>query len=204
MTLVITDEAIPYLTVQRGAIHDLRLDRAAWTEAYLASIEKDFASMRPWLPERCNALLDVGSGLGGIDARLNQHYGGDVAVTLLDGIADPPIVESHSQPFNDMGVAERFLRANGVRVFDSYGPELGEPRLFDLIISIASWCFHFPPSTFLPFISACCHRETVLIIDVRRDKPEWLVELSEGMRARRPIAVNFARKFVRYAFLADA
>jgi hypothetical protein len=57
-------------------------------------------------------VLDVGSGLGGIDVLLNRHYlataGNPLEVALLDGIDDMPEVSFHDRTYNDMAVAIDF------------------------------------------------------------------------------------------------
>jgi hypothetical protein len=111
--MIVSDEAFAYLAVQRGRINDLRHDRAAWQGAYEASLAEDMADLEPWLPERCTAILDIGSGLGGIDVHLARHY---IApeLWLLDGDAGlPPVIEA-AVPFNDMSAARRFLGAHGI------------------------------------------------------------------------------------------
>lgn len=175
-------EAYPFLQLQRGAISDFAAnDPAIWLQHYTNSLYSEFDSIEPYLPKDCRAILDVGSGLGGINALLNQHYGGECLVTLLDGVADRPVVDAHSRTFNDMQVAKRFLASNGVQYFDfidAGAPEYAVARKVDLIVSFRSWCFHFEPSLYLPLVRRCSvARHTKLIVDVRRNKPEWEDEL---------------------------
>src|SRR6266403_1531506 len=108
--------------------------------------------LEPYLPLRCSSILDVGSGLGGIDALLNRHYGGDCSITLLDGVNDVARLDNHATTFNSMAVARCFLAMNGVQYFDfidASAPERASPRKVDLIVSFRSWCFHFEPATYL-------------------------------------------------------
>jgi len=180
--LTVPLEAYPFLQLQRGAISDFAAsDPAVWLQHYTNSLYSEFDAIEPYLPKDCRTILDVGSGLGGIDALLNQHYGGECLVTLLDGVADRPVVDLHSETFNDMDVAKRFLASNGVQYFDfidASAPEYAIDRKVDLIVSFRSWCFHFEPSTYLPLVRRCSvAHHTKLIVDVRRNKPEWEDEL---------------------------
>jgi SAM-dependent methyltransferase len=170
-------DAYPYLQMQRGAISDMRGDYQVWLQYYTEALFSEFDLIEPYLPLRCDSILDVGSGLGGIDALLNQHYGGDCRITLLDGVDDKPFVQSHSKTFNHMGIARQFLNANGVTHFDyidANGSFRSAPRFFDLVISFKSWCFHYEPERYLTLVkSACISGQTKLIVDVRRDEPAW-------------------------------
>lgn len=198
----IDDEAFQYLVLQKGRLDHLKADRADWLRGYDADLFGTFADLQPVLPAKCRRILDVGSGLGGIDALLNAHYGGDVHVCLVDGLADPPRLERHAQTFNHMGVAERFLRANGVRHFSGHGPDawpLKRPAM-DLVVSFASWCFHIPPADYLGRVLSRCHAGTVLVMDVRRSqrRPDWRDQLDERLRCLGKLAD--APKFERLAF----
>lgn len=181
--LLVPDDAYPYLQMQRGAISDMRGDQAVWLQHYTDAVFSEFDSIEPYLPKRCDSILDVGSGLGGIDALLNRHYGGECQVTLLDGVDDKPMMESHAKTFNHMGIAKKFLGINGVKqidYIDANSRTWAAPRFFDLIVSFKSWCFHYEPARYLDLvINASISKQTTIIVDVRRDKPQWLTELRE-------------------------
>ena len=177
----VPEAAMPYLIAQRGAISDFRQNRDTWLELYAEQLSNEFKFIKPYLPESCGSILDVGSGCGGINILLNDHYGGDCEVTLLDGVDDLPSVTKHAETFSSYSVAERFLKVN--RVKKVYGidarraPNLA-PRFWDLIISQKSWCFHYEPERYLSIVkSGCTADETRLIIDVRKDQPAWLTRL---------------------------
>lgn len=201
-TFTITDEARPYLVLQKGALDHLKHDPAEWDAAYNRSINNTFKTIAPFLPEKCATVLDIGSGMGGINALLAQHYS-YLEVVLLDGLADAPKVKTHNQTFNDWNIARRFLFTNGVGNLDYIAPtetENWKGRLkFDVIISFGAWCFHFPPSEYLDFVVRHCKLGTVLILDVRISKSDWLEELhivlgqSEIIRTTRKFE---KRKFV--------
>lgn len=183
--LIVTEEAYPYLVAQRGALDDMRADPSLWASRYADVINAEFLRMRPHLPARCSRILDVGSGLGGIDILLNRHYGGECDITLLDGVSDPPEVDLHRKTFNSMAVAEEFLRLNGVRNF-SYIDANDAHRICngekDLIISCKSWCFHYAPEKYLDLAASACHAETVIFIDLRYGKAAWRQELEREFR----------------------
>jgi SAM-dependent methyltransferase len=176
--MIVEDSHFEYLRLQKGSLDKASHDRAAWHLAYEQALTKDYAGIHPFLPPSCSSILDVGGGLGGVDALLVKKYGGDCEVCILDGESDPPKMNLHRETFNDMAVARDFLGKNGVSNFSYYAPpRLGEPRPFDLIVSLGSWCFHYEPKTYLGFVRACCRPGTVIILDVRKQKEEWIRQL---------------------------
>lgn len=199
--MIVDDNHFAYLKLQRGALDHLAGDRAAWRVAYQDSLTADLETMLPHLPEHCGNVLDVGSGLGGIDVLIDRQYGGDVYVSLMDGIDDPPELKFHNCTYNDMKVARDFLTRNGVVRCGYYSTPPRGAVEFDLIVSLQSWCFHYGPSAYLSFVRQCCHPETVLILDVRTDKPHWREELVDAFGAE--VAVALSRpKFERLVFHA--
>lgn len=193
---VIDDSHFAYLAIQKGRLDGLRHDRAAWEIAYSEALVACFASIEKFLPGKVSSILDVGSGLGGIDILLDRHFGGDVRLCLLDGLDDPPVMQSHAQTFSNSRVAADFLRKNGVAGDIVYiPPGVGEPVRCELVVSFGSWCFHYPPEHYLEFVDDCCVWGTILILDVRKDRPAW----RRALEARfRPIGVALhSKKFAR-------
>jgi SAM-dependent methyltransferase len=200
----ISQEAYPYLVTQRGALDDMKGDPVTWCRKYAEVLRAEFQSIEPYLPRHCDSVLDVGSGLGGIDALINDHYGGEVSVCLLDGVDDPPVCTLHAKTFNHMGVARQFLKDNGVRkmtYIDANDAHRFTLRTFDLVISFKSWCFHTPPAAHLDLVRQACHQGTRLIVDVRRE------HLYEYMRAltgpfRHQSLIHYGLKFETHEFTA--
>lgn len=179
MNFVIEPRHFEYLAVQCGPIAHLLGDDPAWRAAYESYIETVFESLRPALPEKPFALLDVAGGLSGIGARLNAHHG-KLLVAVLDGRAFPPEVVRHSMPFNNATVTQNFLRANGVKMQMFYDPTDPIEEKYDIVISIQGWCFHFAPDVYMDRVYDAMNKDAVIVVDVRRDKPEW-----EGVIAHR-------------------
>jgi SAM-dependent methyltransferase len=204
--VIVDNSHFAYLALQKGSLDHLKGDRAAWHSAYDRALQDDFESIAPHLPLSCNSVLDIGSGLGGIDVLIDRHYGG-VMVRLVDGLADPPVLHFHNRTFNNMAVAEDFQRRNGVvdaRGWDAavcqHKAYAGLPEAFDLIISFGSWCFHYPPEVYLDMVGRLSGPNTVLILDVRADKPLWRSEL--GQAFREVACAKASRKFNRLVFHA--
>ncbi len=207
----ITDAAFPYLVAQQGRLDSLKGDRAAWSSAYRAKLARLLSEISPHLPAKCDRILDVGGGMGGIDALIAATYERPPVVALLDGIDCDPVCTRHARPFSNLAVAANFLCANGVRRVIGFNPDRAsacqEPDFteasfsgFGLICSFGSWCFHYPPAVYLPFVKASCFPGTVLIIEVRKSKPDWRAELSEAFGP--PLVQSEAEKFVRCVYVA--
>jgi SAM-dependent methyltransferase len=206
--IAIPPEAIPYLQMQRGAISDFRADQGAWIDHYLDTLASDFRCIEPYLPATCDSILDVGSGLGGINILLAHHFGEQCEVTLLDGFADRAIVESHATTFNDMEIAKTFLRLNGVPKVhcldaNSTGPMLA-PCFFDLVISLKAWCFHIEPARYAEFVRAYTHSGSKIIVDMRHPikdperSYEWMRQMTTHFKHR--ARIHYGVKFETHLF----
>jgi hypothetical protein len=199
----VRDEHFEYLRLQKGSLDELSDDRPAWQAAYEADLAQTFDAVRPFLPDTCWGLLDIGSGLGGIDILIGRHYAakhrgpnsGWPFVHLLDGIEDRAEMIRHRHTFNDMRVAKDFQVRNGLpsERFGYFGTrEQLYTRPYDLVVSFGSWCFHYEPQVYLPRLLAGggLHDDTVLILDVRATKPEWVAELDRTFKRVAVIATR--------------
>jgi hypothetical protein len=178
--LRIDDDAFKYLVVQKGSLSFTSSNRELWERFYIDSLFMDLQSMKPALPVSCQSLLDVGSGMGGIDILMVRRYG-QLRVELLDGEDDLPIMKLHRLPFNNMQVARRFLTTNGVQnivTFNANDPTTWNSDKVDLVLSLGSWCFHYPPKEYLSLVRDKCHDGTILIIDVRAGRPDYSAVLA--------------------------
>lgn len=191
-SISVSDEHFRYLRLQKGSLDRLADDRKAWHAAYEADLQRTFKECEPCLPIDAWGILDIGSGLGGIDVLFYRHYLETFAetrgksagpfVNLLDGEDDPPEMKLHRETFNSMTVARDFMKVNGVDPlrFAYYTPQQHNlPKPYSLVVSFGSWCFHYAPSVYLPLLmrGGGLDEDTVLIVDVRKGKPEWTDQL---------------------------
>lgn len=200
--IVVSDSQFDYLRLQKGSLFDLSSDRERWRAAYEQELLQTYTGMQKHLPDPCWGVLDIGSGLGGIDVLLTRHYGADGPpyIHLLDGESDAPRMRRHRETFNSMRVAREFLAANGVRPDRiSYFTTATEllPRPYDLVLSLGAWCFHLPPDTYLPLLlrGGGLHMDSVLIMDVRTGKPEYAEQLAQSLE--RVAVIREAPKYTR-------
>lgn len=198
--IVIPDAARPYLQIQKGSLDHVKKSKWLWDNAYAESINEDYFGMEPFLPQSCNRILDIGGGMGGIDILLARHWRGTPEIMIVDGMNDPPEMKLHRETFSNAAVAEEFLTANGLTKIGFSAPSLFSRmrRKQDLIISLGAWCFHIEPKVYIDAVRRACHSSTVLILDVRSGKKEWMQELCEHFRPAAKILVR--PKFDRMAF----
>jgi SAM-dependent methyltransferase len=147
---------------------------------YLSDMKEEFGSIKAFLPQKCRSLLDIGCGIGGIDLFLYRHYkySDPMQVYLLDKTRIEPQVYYLFEPkgafYNSLEIAKEMLVGNGV---DSQHIHLIEAndnntidvvQSFELVISLISWGFHYPVSTYLHHVYQALADEGVLILDVRK------------------------------------
>lgn len=195
-----------YLYIQRGEVSDAYTGADSfetWKKEYELSLRRIFDSICEVLPAQCARIVDVGSGLGGIDVLLAQHYeklsGQQPVVCLVDGVDDPPKVDWHFKTFSNQVPALDFQKKNGVK-FPCYFSPLNWPTegKADLIISFAAYCFHIPVQDYIEDVKRCVRSGSVVILEVRKNRRDWLEVLVRAFG--KPIVLFQSEKAVRCAF----
>lgn len=207
--IIVPARAMKYLAIQRGKLAPLARKADQFVEAYKASLMDDYNSIRYYLPplsfDTLHPVLDVGGGMSGISLMLDKHYGGHIIPVILDGRKDRPTVLYHRRTFNDVDVTSEFHRANGVYpigyVDANALPLLPLAEKAALVISFAAWCFHFAPTLYLDYVVDNIVPGARLILDVRKDKPEWMEQLKYKFTLR--AMIHSSAKFDRVVFDAD-
>lgn len=202
--MIISDEAFEYLRVQQGALDAMKHDRNKWEQAYEHGLHATVQSFASFIPQPCERILDVGSGLGGVNILLHQLTKAEV--WLLDGLADGPEMKRSYLTHNSMSVAQKFLEDNGVNFGGCFAPNLTakpargrvKPPMFELVVSLSAWCFHFPPISYLRFVVACLGKGGRIVVDVRKDRDEYDAQLDEYLRL--VAIVLTGRKFERRVY----
>jgi hypothetical protein len=136
--LVIPESCLPYLAWHRTGVHD-----------YRQSVLDDFEAIESFLPERVESIIDIGCGMAAIDVLLKKEYP-DASLRLLDGDGYAPVYEWNGtcEPYSSRSCADELLSANGVSHDGWIDVGTKEPLVADLIISLQSWGFHYPLSTY--------------------------------------------------------
>lgn len=169
--MIIPDSALPYIRLQRTAYgsRDVR-------EAYAEDMEAEYEMLAPYLPLKCARILDIGCGVAGIDVHLWQHYHAGARLFLLDRseVARRPWYGFRKEGafYNSLSVACQLLMENGVPVEDIAAIEASPGRLclpskVDLVLSLYSWGYHYPVSTYLDAVRRVLAPGATVIVDVR-------------------------------------
>jgi SAM-dependent methyltransferase len=146
---------------------------------YQNDILEDYESIQAYLPADCRTLLDIGCGIGGIDILLYRHYAGvnNIQVYLLDRTQVDKSVYYGYKPkgsfYNSLESACQFLTHNEIprecihprQVAEDY--HIDVPEGIDLIVSLTSWGFHYPISTYLNQVYTLLRKGGRLILDIR-------------------------------------
>ena len=166
--MIVPDQCLPLLREQRTHYLDLAQD-------YGTELRKTYESIKPYLPDRAQRILDIGCGMAGIDVLLSEHYGHEVEIVLVDkqGVS-PTILSGFAQSgdwfshYHDFGAAIELLEVNGVPLKNVRCVNLIEEPFpeedCDIAISLLSWGFHFPISDYFPAV----RKGGVIIVDVRK------------------------------------
>ena len=164
----ITGKMDKFIRLQRTTYKD-----AETAAAYEKDIQKDFDSIKNFLPENCGKILDIGCGIAGIDLFLSRHYKGIPQIYLFDyDKIDEEIYYGYRKRgsvYNSLSDSMEFLAMNGVDKgkIEARNVE-GGFRLdqYDVIISLISYGFHYPIETYLREIKMC--KAGIVILDLRK------------------------------------
>lgn len=145
-------------------------------EDYWIAVNRSFQDMLPALPALPKRVLDIGCGSGGIDVLLGKFYGRHLQFCLLDGSAvhEGPLYGYNTEDrfYCNLEDATELLRTNGltnvqaINVLTDPFPE----GPFDLVVSLVSYGFHYPISTYADQVRETC--KGTLILEVRRGESE--------------------------------
>lgn len=197
---------IPYktlLSVPKSCIPLLKEQRTCYTDhakQYGEELQRTVDGFFHLLPENTSNILDIGCGMSGIDVFLSGVYNHTPSITLLDknGVSKK-INAGFNQTaeqfanYHDFSLAKDLLIQNGVpeeniKTCDIQTDVFPETS-FDIVISLLSWGFHYPISTYSPNINP----GGVIICDVRKDT-DGLVKLADYGKIT---VVYESKKYVR-------
>jgi SAM-dependent methyltransferase len=155
---------------------------AAWRgravrRAFNQDMLREYLDIRPHLPPRAVAILDIGCGIGGIDVLLHRHYGTPRLYLADRNRTSNQIHYGFAEKgafYNSFDATRRVLLANGVPEpalrFREVGEEcrLDVPEDLDLVISLISWGFHYPVAMYAEQVHVLLRPGGRVILDVRK------------------------------------
>jgi len=185
MQFNITDDVRPWLIVQRGGEAQFAHDQKRWQHEFETTLGQTLMNMQPYFPTKCDNYLDLGSGLGAIDMLIRNHYDGSVP-------------KKEQGTYSNRAAALAFWRANGFRAPHYLTPDEARKRvnelpIFDLVISVGSWCFHYAPGVFLDLVKQTTKPGSVIITDVRTRQTAWANVLAKEFKLIAEIPVPLAK-----------
>jgi SAM-dependent methyltransferase len=167
------------MIINNSIEHFIKLQRTGYGTANIArcyekDIQKDYNSIKNYLPENCANVLDIGCGIGGIDLLLYNHYLKNLKLNLFDfSRTDKEIYygyQARGSIYNSLATSTQFLIENGVQLSDiaAHDASVKFPDgKFDIIISLLSCGFHYPVETYLAEIIKA--KRGIVILDIRKN-----------------------------------
>lgn len=143
---------------------------------YNKDIEFEYSTIKNYLPKNAKSVLDIGCGIAGIDVLISKHYLDNINVFLIDKTHTNKKIyygfKKKASFYNSLDISKQVLELNGVsnisiqQATEQNSIDFGES--FDIIISLISWGFHYPVSTYLDNAHDKLNKNGVLIIDVKK------------------------------------
>jgi glycosyltransferase involved in cell wall biosynthesis/SAM-dependent methyltransferase len=198
---------IPFLTYNHMVLFEAWLFRKRIKRLFSEDIAREYAAIKNFLPEHTHAVLDIGCGVAGIDVMLYRHYktqNRTIDLYLLDETELNQKVyygfEKKASFYNSLSIAKLLLASNRIESKNVHVQEINSDykinfsTKFDLVISLISWGFHYPVSTYLDQVYNLLKPNGVLIMDIRKgtgeekmlkDKFHNIKIISEGQKYMR-------------------
>jgi hypothetical protein len=205
-TPIISGRSFEFLVNQRGEFDHLKGSPAEWFQAYHSEVNKTLGQIGTWLPVQPRSILDIGCGLAVVDMVMMQHF--SCECVLVDGEDGDGVARKYDVPFGNREVVQEFMDDNSIpsTLWKYYSPEQLVDReipVFDLVLSLRSWCFHYSPETYLWFVQKHVVPGTRIIVDVRTDETrragEWRKQLHSCWKDNYPL--ERGKKFERMCYI---
>jgi len=150
-------------------------------QCFIANMLDEYEDIKSWLPGNCSAILDIGCGCGGIDVLLYRHYKCNRSIdfylldkTCIDREIHYDFKESGAF-YNSFDITQQLLCQNGIAMENMHFLEVTpDYRIntsveIDLVISLFSWGFHYPVSTYINQVYDLLRQGGHAMIDIRRN-----------------------------------
>jgi hypothetical protein len=142
-------------------------------------MKAEYETIKKHLPQNAKTILDIGSGVAGIDVLISKHYKNKISIFLIDKTqVDDKIYYKFNKKgafYNSLNVSKMILNINGVPLNKIYlqeatkKNEINFRKKFDIVISLISWGFHYPVSTYLDKVYTNLNKNGTLILDIRKN-----------------------------------
>ena len=140
--------------------------------------EKEYKTIKNFLPSNVSNILDIGCGLGIINIFLNKKYNQSTKFFLLDkNKIDLKIKYGFSEnyeSYNNLNETKNILLANGLVdnqvILKNVGRNIDIDQKIDFILSLKSMAFHYPIENYLELLSKICTKNTEFIFDISTER----------------------------------
>lgn len=147
--------------------------------------EKEYETIKNFLPLNASNILDIGCGLAILDIFLAQRYGKPNLFLIDKNKVDLKIkygFSKKSESYNNLNETKKILLANNIldeQIFLKNAEErIDINKKMDLVLSIKSMAFHYPLENYLNLLKMVCTKNTEFIFDISTERYQ-LDSLSE-------------------------
>jgi SAM-dependent methyltransferase len=159
-------EAVPHIVRQRT-----ELAEGDVIENYKKDVDADIQQVRAYLPKKCGSILGIGCGMAGVEIGLAKLCA--ASLIMMDGDGEGTIQAGYwnteLETWNDTKIAKAQAQINGVDAsVQKPDPQATIPC--DLIVSLLSWCHHYPAEHYMGLAMRSLQPGGRLIVDCRKGK----------------------------------
>ena len=142
--------------------------------------QKEINTVKNFVPDNVNNIMDVGCGLGIINIFLDKIYKHGANFYLLDkNRIDNKIKYGFStdyESYNSLDETKNILSDNGlennrINIYD-VDEDINIDKKIDLVISLKSMGYHYPFENYIQLFKTCCSKDTIFIFDIATDQYE--------------------------------
>ena len=162
------ENAVKYIKAQRGS---LDVGKLATDKQRIEKWEQSCNEEVKWILENMDVggrLLDIGCGLGGVDVLLSPCVD---HIYLLDGTGWDDRragFQETTTPWNSLNTTREVMELNGITDKTTLFDYRDRPEIeVDAVISITSWCYHYPADEYLEWVSSILVRGGQCCVDMR-------------------------------------
>lgn len=165
--MIVPEICVPWIKLQRSGYSNHK-------EGYKKDIEKEYELMLPCLPDKCNSVLDIGCGVGGINVLLSKHYNHPELHLLDNSIVSDKIVYGYTDKesyYNSFDATKELMDVNGITNYKLIDINGSFPKInnIDIVLSLLACGFHYSISYYIENIYNVITDDGVLIFDMRKE-----------------------------------
>ena len=143
--------------------------------------QKEINTIKNFLPNEVENIMDIGCGLGIINIFLDKIYSNEVNFYLLDkNRIDNKIkygFSSDYESYNDLNETKKILLDNGIKsnrinIYD-VDQNIDINKKIDLVISLKSMGYHYPFENYAQLFKICCDKDTTFIFDIATSQYQY-------------------------------